>query len=148
MKIKTVHIQALGLWVIYTIANKVAFFSGISHKILPAESYLINMIVSSAFGLLFLYLFSHEDFFKFARELENKNRKKTVKLEHYFIHTGKILTALIIGIISGALLSALIVRILLPRFKYRYVLVAVSSALSPIVSVTLLRLIVPRGLWF
>lgn len=128
--LKSIHYKALAVWGIYTLITKGFFLAGISKSIARSDAYLLNVFFSMLFGFLFLYFFSHEDFFKFAREIERKNTKKEREWEHRFLHYGKLISSIIIGILSGPLIGALVLRFLLPRYKYKYLIIGLSSALS------------------
>jgi hypothetical protein len=128
--IKHIHFKALAVWAIYSVVTKAAFLIGISETVKSSNAYLVNIFLNVVFGILFLYLFSHEDFFKFAREIERKNIKKEKKLEHRFLHYGKLVSGLLIGILSGPLIGALALRFLLPKYRYKYLMIILSSATS------------------
>ncbi len=127
---KSVHIKALFVWLVYSIITKGSFLTGSLRTEEVLTSYLLNIVLSIFFGSMFLYFFSHEDFFKFAKEIENKNVKKEKQWEHKLLHHGKLVTAILIGIATGPLIGALSVRLLLPRNKYKYLLISFSSALG------------------
>ncbi|QQG41763.1 MAG: hypothetical protein HYV90_00395 [Candidatus Woesebacteria bacterium] len=127
---KSVHIKAMFVWLVYSIITKGSFLTGSLRSGGILISYLLNIILSIFFGWMFLYFFSHEDFFKFAKEIENKNVKKEKQWERKLLHHGKLVTSFLIGVATGPLIGALAVRFLLPRFKYKYLVISFSSALG------------------
>ncbi len=127
---KSIHIQAIIFWLVYEVFTKGSFVFGVSKSATIGNAYLFNMFFSILFGLIFLYIFNHEDFFKFAKEIENKNSKKEKEWEHKLQHSGKLFSSFLIGILSGPLIAALAVRFLQPKSKYKYFLIIIISALS------------------
>lgn len=135
--LKSIHFKAFAIWLIYSFITKGSFVTGVSKSIEGRDAYILNIFFSMVFGFLFLYFFSHEDFFKFACEIERKNTKKEKKWEHKLIHFGKIITSIIIGVLSGPLIGALAVRFIKP--KYKYLVIGLSSALSSVLWLGLVR---------
>lgn len=146
--LKSVHFQALTVWIIYTVITKGSFLIGMSKNWEGRDVYLLNIVFSVIFGLLFLYLFSHEDFFSFAKEIEKKNSKKEKNLLHRFQHLGKFLASVLIGVMSGPLVGALAVRFLLHKSKYKYFVIIISSALSATIWLGIARGVIPLRLPF
>lgn len=130
--IKSIHFKAVAIWVIYTLITKGSLLVGISKSVPGLSAYVLNTFFSILFGCLFLYFFSHEDFFKFAKELEKKNSKNEKKWEQVFKHYSKITTSILIGLAAGPLVAALVVRFLLPKYKHKYLIIGLSSSLSAI----------------
>lgn len=128
---KPVYLQALFVWIVYTLATKFLFIIGVARNE-AFIAYSIAGVVSSLFGILFLYLFSHESFFKFAKVIERKEIKREKKWLNLFIHTGKISAVVLIGIIAGPLFAALTGRILLNKMRHRYLIVFIVSFTSTI----------------
>ncbi|KKQ92699.1 MAG: hypothetical protein UT17_C0001G0078 [Candidatus Woesebacteria bacterium GW2011_GWB1_39_10] len=128
---KSVHLKALFVWIVYSVITKASFLAG-SIKTEVMSAFSLNVFLSVFFGILFLYFFSHEDFFKFAKEIENKNIKSERRWEHRFLHYGKLTSAILIGVATGPLIGALAARFLLVKFKYKYLTVSLSSALGSI----------------
>lgn len=86
------------------------------------------------FACLFLYLFSHDKFFSFAKEIEKKESKKEKKYLDKYLHHGKILGTLIIGAIGGPVFSSLTARILLNNYWYKYLIVIIANIPSTIIT--------------
>jgi hypothetical protein len=128
--LKSVHYKALAVWTIYTIVTKGSFLAGLTKTITGVNAYLLNVFLGLLFGSLFLYFFSHEDFFKFAREIERKNVKKEKRWEHFFLHFGKLLSAILITVLGGPLIGALAIRFLLHNYKHKYLIIILSSAVG------------------
>jgi hypothetical protein len=84
-------------------------------------------VVGGLTGIILLFFFLHDDSFQTARELERKEAKIEKKWLRRFSHSGKIFTVVAIETISGPIFGALTVRILMPKYKYKYVLVALAN---------------------
>ena len=92
--------------------------------------FIIAASFSVFFGVLFLYMFSHEDFFKFAKEIERKQKKSEKIWERKFLQYGKITTIFVIAIVGGPILAALAIRFLLSRYKHKYLLIIAAMTFS------------------
>lgn len=145
---KTIHFKALIVWLIYSVITKASLLEGMTKSIEGRDAYLLNIFFSMFFGVLFLYLFSHEDFFPFAKEIERKNIKREKRWIHRFQHIGKLFASVLIGIVSGPLIGALAVRFLLHESKYKYIVIALASALSATIWLGIARGIIPLRLPF
>jgi len=102
-------------------------------------SYVLLSVFSSFFAVIFLFIFSHEDFFRFARVIEKRESKREEKLLKTYVHFGKSITTLIVGIIAGPLFAALTARILIPKSPYKYVIIIIASTASSILWLGFLR---------
>lgn len=130
MKPRSVHIQALMVWFLYSILTKGVFLAGLGINFTLLESLFFNLFVNSFFGIMFLYFFSHEDFFKFAGEIRRKNINKEKKLEGKFRNLGSVAAVVLMGILGGPMVCALGARFLIPLNTRKYLLVAISSAIG------------------
>ncbi len=128
--LKSIHIKAFIAWAIYAIFTKGVFLYGVSKSTPAIVAFSVNILFSAFFAIIFLYIFSHEDFFKFGREIEKKNLKKEKKWLDRLKHHGKIATATLIGMLGGPLFAALTLRLLLPRLPSKYILVGAIAVLS------------------
>lgn len=137
--LKSIHIKALLVWVTYSVLTKGAFLYGVSKSTPIFNAFFVNILFSVFFAIIFLYIFSHEDFFKFGREIEKKNLKKEKKWLRILKHHGKVATTILIGILGGPLLTALTLRLLLPRLPSKYILVGVVAVLSASLSLAIAR---------
>jgi len=140
LKIERVHLEALVLIVFYLFFSKVFLVhSAFLKNIFPA--FLSQFVYGSLAGLVFLYLFSHEDFFPLAREIEKEEEKKEEKWLKRLKHHGKIFVCLMIGALGGPVLGALSVRLLLHRhhFWYKYGIVVFSDLISTVISLGLVK---------
>lgn len=146
--LKSIHLKALVVWGIYSVVTKGALLVGIAKSGPAFVVYLLNIFFSVFFGIIFLYFFSHEDFFKFAREIEKENSKKERIWVRRFMHYGKLFSSLIIGILAGPLIGALAVRFLLPKYQFKYLVVSLSSALSATIWLGIARGLIPVRLPF
>lgn len=135
---RPVHLQAIIFLVVYNIISKTVFLKSLLHS-----EYFINFIGPFLFscmaGSIFLYLFRHEDFFRFIKEVERQESKKEKGYLKRFAHHGKILTTLIIATIGGPIFSALTIRLLLPKYEHPYVLLFVGNIFSTLFSTGLAK---------
>jgi len=100
------------------------------------ESFLQLYLFGIFFACLFLYLFSHEKFFTFAKEIEKKEEEKEKKYLKKYTHHGKILATFIIGAIGGPVFSSLTARLLLNNYVFfKYLLVILANIPSTILIV-------------
>jgi uncharacterized membrane protein len=99
------------------------------------ESFLGPFIFGVLTSFIFLYLFSHEDFFHFIKEVEKKEERKEEEYLRKYKHLGKIAAVLAIGAIGGVIFAALTVRLLLINYKYRYLILLISMFFSTIFTV-------------
>ena len=138
-----VYFQAFLVWLVYSFGTKALFIKSVVWRDQLLVYGLIG-IVSGGFGILFLYLFSHEIFFKFAKLIEKSEIKKEKKWLRFFRHTGKIVAVLMIGLLAGPLFAALSARILISASKYKYWFVFIVSAASSVFWLFMAR----SGIWF
>lgn len=136
--IRKVHIHAIIVLIGYTMISKTVFVKSIiSTNVLVA--YLIPYIFGVIAGWLFLYLFSHEDFFHFMKEVENEEKSKETKYLKRYLHYGKVLATLIIAALGGPIFAALTIRLLLSKYRYKYLLLAIGNITSTLFTVSLAR---------
>jgi hypothetical protein len=82
---------------------------------------------------IFLFLFSHEDFFRFFGKLERIEKKKEASYLDRFGNYGKIIASILIGTIGGSIFLALTVRILFSTPKEQRRVVFVSVLISTLI---------------
>lgn len=126
MKIKKVHLVGVGVLIVYYTLSKMIFFSTIISSN-PLVYLIIPYVFGSVAAVIFLYIFSHEEFFSFAKEIEKKSMKKENKLLKRFGNHGKVTSMFLISIFGGPVFSALTARLLLKNFKYKYYLVVIAN---------------------
>ncbi len=103
-------------------------------------SFLQIYLFGVFFACLFLYIFSHEKFFPFAKEIEKKEEKKERKYLKKYIHHGKVLATFIIGTLGGPVFSSLTARLLLNQTNlFKYFVVIVANIPSTIFTVGILK---------
>ena len=90
-------------------------------------------------GFLFLYLFSHEDFFAFAGVLEKEESKKEKNYLDKFLKYGRFLTCVLVSQVGGPIFLALTVRFLFRKKDNRYLIVFLASAVSAVFGVLLAK---------
>ena len=136
--IRPIHIQTFFIVVGYLLISKLVFFKFVTGPDLTT-SFLGPFIFGVVTSFIFLYLFSHEDFFHFIKEVEKKEEKKEKGYLKKYKHFGKVAAVLIIGTIGGVILAALTVRLLLIHYKYRYLILLISMFFSTIFTVGLAK---------
>lgn len=128
---KLIYLKAIIFLIIYFLISKLIFLQAlISQNILV--TFISPMVFGALSGVIFLYLFSHEDFFRFAKIIETKRKKSEKKLEHVFIKFGKIIATFFIGTIGGPIFAGLSARVLIPEFYFKYLVVVLSAVPSTI----------------
>ncbi len=133
---KLIYLEALLVWVLYSGFSKYIFVRGSLNSTPLVSALLENFISGVVFGVLFLYLFSHEDFFSFAKNIEKKEIKKEKKWTHKLVHYGRVFSLFIIAICTGPMIAALAAKFLIPKLKTKYLLVGVFSGFSALVWIT------------
>ncbi len=136
--LRKVHFQAFLFLIIYTILSKTIFIKSVTLSSV-ALSFFIPYVYGVVAGVIFLYLFNHEDFFHFMKDVEKKEEKKEKGLLKKYLHYGKILSTLIIATVGGPVFSALTIRFLLNRFWYKYLILAVGNIASTAMGVALAK---------
>lgn len=136
--IRPIHLQTLLIIIIYLLISKVVFVKFVVGPNLPL-SFLGPFVYGSISSIIFLYLFSHEDFFHFIREVEKSEKKKENKYLKKYKHYGKIAVVIIIGVIGGTIFAALTTRLLLMNYRYKYLILLISMFLSTILSVGIVK---------
>lgn len=133
--LRPVHIQAIVFIVIYFIISNIIFYGSVAHP-----DIFISFFVPFIFGLLscfiFLYLFSHEDFFHFIKNLDNAESDKEKKFLDKFSHYGKLLACILISILGGPIFLALSVRFLFPKSQNRYLIIFIANSIATILAVS------------
>lgn len=127
------HIMAIIVLVGYFLISKAHTIQAMrSGNIL--NSFIQIYLFGIFFACLFLYIFSHDKFLTFAKEIENRESKKEKKYLKKYIGHGKILATLIIGTIGGPVFSSLTARILLHDYWYKYLIVILANIPSTIIT--------------
>ena len=139
-KFHWVHLFAVLILGGYFLLSKVNMVHAFSNQNL-VESFLQLYLFGTGFGLILLYILSHEKFFPVGKEIEKEEEKKEKKLLKKYLHHGKILAVFIIGTIGGPVFSALTIRLLLRDFSYKYIILILANVPS-----TLFTLAVGRGI--
>jgi hypothetical protein len=136
--IRPIHVQTLFIIVGYLIISKLVFFKFVTGPNITM-SFLGPFIFGIVTSFIFLYLFSHEDFFHFIKDVEKKEEKKESQYLRKYKHFGKVLATLIIGAIGGTILASLTTRLLLTHYRYKYLILLVSMFFSTMFTVGLAK---------
>jgi len=140
MKIKRIHVIAVLILAVYYSISKMVFITTIVNPNLFVYFFGPYFFGATA-SVIFLYVFSHEEFFSFAKEIEKKNMKKEKKLLHRFKHHGKIASTLAIATVGGPVFSALTTRLLLNNFRHKYLLVFIGNIPATILGVGIAKVL-------
>lgn len=131
------HLMAILLLIGYFSLSKI----NLAHALLN-ENKILSFLQIYLFGIffacLFLFLFSHDNFFPIAKEIEKEEEKKEKKYLKKYIHHGKVFATFIIGTIGGPVFSSLTARLLLNNANItKYFIVIISNIPSTIFTVGL-----------
>ena len=131
---RPVHLQTILFTAAYLVLSKFVFI-----KSLATGNIFISFLGPFTFGVvttfIFLYLFSHEDFFHFIKGLEDKEKKTEKKYLKKYYHHSRILAIILIGIVAGDFFLALTIRFLINKFAYKYIVMIIAVFLSTLISV-------------
>ncbi len=139
-KLKLIYLETVLVIVFYTVFSKTVFVHSIAFSNLLI-SFLGPFAFGAVSGLIFLYLFSHEDFFPIARQIEKEEAKTEKKWLRRFRHHSKLFVCLAVGVIGGPIIGALTVHFLIHRhsFWYKYFILTISTIISTFLTVGLAR---------
>lgn len=133
-----VHLLAAFILGGYFISSKVNLVHALTNES-PLVSFMQIYLFGVFFACLFLYVFSHDNFFKFAKDIEKKNEKKEKRYLEKYLHHGKILATFIIGVMGGPVFSSLTARLLLNNYAFKYILIILANIPSTIITVGVSR---------
>jgi hypothetical protein len=144
--VKPVHFQAVIFIIIYFVVSNSVFYGSVYHS-----NIYVSFIAPFVFGLIssfvFLYLFSHKDFFHFIKSLEKVEEKAEKKYLGRFSRYGKFAASILVAAVGGPIFLALTIGFLYPKSKRKYFIAFISVLVSTIISVAfargLLRFIFP-----
>lgn len=139
-KIKGVHLQAVLVLIVYLVLSKINLVAS-SASGLWWISFFGPFAFGALAGLTFLYLFSHEDFFPVAREIEKKEKKEEEKWRVRLAHHSKVFICLAVGTLTSPVLSSLTARLLIHKHKfwYKYAVVVLGEIFSTVLYVGLIK---------
>lgn len=135
-KIHNIHILAVVILTSYLTLSKINYvhaLTNVNHIFTFFQLY----IYGSFFAVLFLFIFSHEHFFKFAKDLENTEKKKEKAYLDKYLHFGKVLSTFIIGTIGGPIFGSLSARLLINKNKFKYLIVVLANIPSTFIAMGL-----------
>lgn len=135
-----IHLVAVFILGGYFVLSKINLVSAIANQNL-VNSFLQLFIFGTIFTYLFLFIFSHEKFFPFAKVIEDKEKAKEKTYLKKYLHHGKLLGTFIIGVLGGPVFLSITIRLLLNGLKYKYIFILFTSFVS-----TLLTFSVSKGL--
>jgi len=133
--IKAIHLKTTVILIVYLLLSHFILISSLANKNIFI-SFLLPLLFGGLSSVTFLYLFSHEDFFHFIKNLEEKEKKNEEKYLKRFMHFGKILTCILISLIGGPIFLALTVRFLFPKSHHRYRIAIISNTIATIILIS------------
>lgn len=128
------HLFAVAILGSYFVLSKVNMVHALSRGGI-VESFSQLYFFGVFFACSFLYIFSHEKFFPFAKDMEEKQKKKEKEYLRKYLHHGKVFGIFLIGAIGGPVFSSLTARMLLNNFWYKYLIVLLANIPSTIITV-------------
>lgn len=133
---RLVHLQMVFVLAIYFLISNLIFVRAISHTNVFI-SFAIPLLYGTLSSFAFLYLFSHEDFFHFMREVEKEEKSKEKKFLNKFNHLGRVLACILVSAVGGPIFLALTVRFFFKEARTRYWVAFVSTFVTTIFMVAL-----------
>lgn len=133
-----IHLIAVFILGSYFVLSKVNTVYALTRNNL-VESFLQLYLFGIFFACLFLYIFSHEKFFSFAKAMEKSESKKEKRYLNKYIHHGKVFGTFVIGAIGGPVFSSLTARILINNYWYKYIVIILANIPSTIFTVGLAK---------
>lgn len=121
-----IHLIAVFILGGYFVLSKVNLVNALTNQnttIAFLQIYLFGIF----FACLFLFIFSHEKFFPFAKDIEKQEIKKEKKYLKKYMHHGKMLATFLVGVVGGPAFSSLTARILLNNYWYKYLVVIIAN---------------------
>lgn len=122
----------------YFVLSKINLVSALTRESI-FTSFLQLYLFGIFFACLFLFIFSHEKFFTFAKDIEKEESKKEKKYLKKYMHHGKVFTTFVIGAVGGPFFSSLTARLLLNNYSFKYLLVILANIPSTILTVAASR---------
>lgn len=129
-----IHLIAVFILGGYFVLSKVNLVNALTREsslLIFLQLYLFGVF----FACFFLFIFSHEKFFPFAKDIEKQEAKNEKKYLKKYLHHGKVLSTFIIGAIGGPIFSSLTARLLLNNFKLKYLVIILANIPSTIFTV-------------
>lgn len=139
-KISWIHIQAVVVIILYYVFSKAVMI-----RSLYSNNFLIHFLgpflYGTISGFVFLYIFSHENFFPVAREIEKEEKKKEIKWHKRLSHHSSRFICLVVGIFAGPILTAFTIRLLIHKHDiwYKYSIIIISEIISTIFYILLAK---------
>mgnify|MGYP001588608166 CR=1 FL=1 len=137
-KFHWIHLMAVFILGSYFVLSKINLVNALTKETVIG-SFIQLYLFGISFACLFLYIFSHEKFFPFAKDIEKQEQKKEKKFLKKYVHHGKLLGTFIIGAIGGPVFSSLTARFLLNNYWYKYLIVILANIPSTIFTLGLGR---------
>jgi len=131
LKLHKIHLTAVIILGVYFTLSKINLVHALSSPNFIA-SFLQIYLFGIFFACLFLFIFSHEKFFTFAKDIEKQEQAKEKTFLKKYIHHGKILASFVIGVIGGPVFSSLTARLLLNNYSFKYLLVILANIPSTV----------------
>lgn len=129
-----IHLIAVFILGGYFVLSKINLINALTNPNI-VYSFFQLYIFGIFFACLFLFIFSHDKFFAFAKEMEREEEKTEKKYLEKYIRHGKVLATFVIGMIGGPIFSSLTARLLLKNYAFKYLLVILANFPSTVITV-------------
>lgn len=135
---KKIHLIAFIIIFVYFLLSQFNLSSALNQKDLL--SFVQVFVFSLFFFITFLFMFSHDDFFKFIKDLEKIESKGERKIIDRY-HNHRIIVCMVIGSLFGPIAGSLAIRIALNKYKNKYLLTIPMSILYTLFLVILYKFV-------
>lgn len=133
-KLHHIHLIAVAILTGYLILSKINYVHALANEHILL-TFLQMYVYGAFFGMIFLFMFSHDRFFKFAKDIERTQEKREKRYLAKYQHFGKVISTFLIGSIGGPILGSFSARILLHNHKFKkYIIVALANIPSTFLS--------------
>ena len=128
-----IHLIAVFILGGYFVLSKINLVNALTRETL-ALSFFQLYLFGIFFACLFLFIFSHEKFFPFAKDIEKQEARKEKRYLVKYLHRGKVLATFLVGVIGGPIFSSLTARLLINNLWYKYLIVIIANIPSTILT--------------
>jgi hypothetical protein len=129
-----VYLETIAVLIAYFLLSNFILVGSVTHANVWV-SFLVPLVFGVGSSCIFLYLFSHQDFWHFIKNLESQEKKQEKKYLAKFKNYGKIFTCILVSAIGGPIFLALTVRFLFSEKENRYLIAIISNIVSTLLIV-------------
>ena len=135
---RLVHLEAIAILIAFFIVSNFVLVVSVANASIYI-SFFAPLLLGVLSTFVFLYLFSHSDFFHFITDFEKEEKGNEKKYLDRFKHFGKTVICVLVSAIGGPIFLALTVRFLFSKSRSRYLVALISTLISTIFSVALAK---------